>query len=101
MRYWLLGVLAATSCDYVFRLDRIPLPDSGPIDSTLGSGSADARPVDAHLTDAPSSDAPLDAFACVTHAECAAMTSGDCCVNPGPIGYCTHGVIIGGVCSPQ
>jgi hypothetical protein len=44
---------------------------------------------------------PGDAFACTTHSQCNALTPGDCCVNPGAVGHCTHGVIIGGVCDPQ
>lgn len=46
-------------------------------------------------------DAPPDAFACTMHDECAQIMPGTCCVNPGPMGYCTPGIIIGGACAPQ
>ena len=64
-------------------------------------GDAGLTKHDGSMSDADASHPPLDAYACTTHSECNAMTAGDCCVNPGPTGYCHHGIIIGGVCDPQ
>jgi hypothetical protein len=58
------------------------------------AGLPDAAPND-------SSNPPLDAFACTAHSQCIMMDSSTCCVNPGPTGYCTHGIVIGGYCDPQ
>jgi hypothetical protein len=102
MTRWILCVLMMTGCDYVFRIDRVSLPD-GALDSnevTLDDGGSDGD-LDASLTDALSIDTPPDAWTCTAHSQCSAMTSGTCCVNPGPAGYCTPGIVIGGSCDPQ
>jgi len=105
VRAWLCVLLLA-GCDQVFGLHRISLPDADTIDD--GGRDGDGSVHDAH--DATALDAsplldgappPLDAFACTTHSQCSAMTPGDCCVTPGAMGYCTHGIVIGGACTPQ
>jgi hypothetical protein len=93
-------------CDQVFGLYRIPLPDASTVDDGRRDGAGnvhDAAPLDATPLDSTLLDStpPLDAFACTTHSQCSAMTPGNCCVNPGAAGYCTHGIIIGGACNPQ
>ena len=115
MKYWLLYILAAAGCDQVFGLDR-PLPLDGALDgdtrgsdalpvdaSIIGASTIDASTIDASTIDASVIDAPIDAFVfvCTAHNQCSAMTSGTCCVNPGPTGHCETGIVIGGVCSPQ
>jgi hypothetical protein len=98
----LVLVLLLTGCS--FEQTGLPIAArndaaSPPDDVRRADARDDARP-DAHL-DSRWPDATPDAFACTTHAQCAAMKPGDCCVMPGPSGYCAHGIIIADACVVQ
>ena len=111
---WLLYVMLLAGCDSVFRIETIPpLPDGamticgadndvdGSCDAGLDGHASDGARIDALHDGDTSIDAPLDAFACATHNECAAMMPGMCCVDPGSTGHCEMGIIIATVCMPQ
>lgn len=72
--------------------------DGSPIDVQIDAsvdGTAPDSPVDAEAPDA------VDAPSCTSNGECSTMTAGTCCVDPGSMGHCEIGVVIGGVCDPQ
>lgn len=90
-----ISIVFAIGCSYT--PSACPCPDA--TDEDAASPCPDVVSGDGPQ-DAPI-DTPPDAFACTTHQECLAMQPGTCCVDPGPTGYCSTGIIIGGVCDPQ
>lgn len=97
LRFWLIAALCASGCNLLFEATAsIDAPETVDGDATTTIDAPIDGPVDADA----GADAPPDAFACTVHSQCSSQMAGTCCVNPGPAGTCTEGIVIGGVCVP-
>ena len=106
MRMLFVAMLCWVGCS--FEETGVPVQSSDAEAAVDDASSADARAAadarslaDSAVPDARWPDAPPDAFVCTSNEQCATMKPGDCCVDPGPTGYCTHGIVIATVCMPQ
>jgi hypothetical protein len=106
MRSLLVAMLCWGGCS--FEETGVPVQTSDAKAAVDDASDADARKAadarahaDAQIFDARWPDAPPDAFVCTSNEQCSTMKPGDCCVTPGPTGYCTRGIVIATVCMPQ